>query len=255
MKIRTKKDVENLDRKIQEELGIDVKKYRNQEVAESFGELLVFPAYILNWTIRPVLFSVLVYILGFTVIDLVHIEYLIYGIFGLILFLVTGILGGLFFLTWKMKSDMWGIIEYSLGIMKSAVEDLNLMNDHINPENRKDVLGLLFKGIIHIVTIPMLSKVISDKVPLLGGIVNWFVKKILTRISDIVKFDEIRLKEELKVKNPESSALNIYIKSITATTTGLNKLVNVTFGIAQLPLKIFLGIFLFLTALFVYLIW
>ncbi len=43
MQIRTTKDVEKLDLKIKEELGIDVSKYRNPEVAESFVDLLIFP--------------------------------------------------------------------------------------------------------------------------------------------------------------------------------------------------------------------
>ncbi|WP_158974795.1 hypothetical protein [Cellulophaga sp. L1A9] len=254
MKIRTKKDVEKLDNKIKEELGIDVQKYRNEEVIENFVELLVFPKYIFNCLFRPILISILIFIIGFFVFDLVHIENVIYGTVGLILFLITGILVGLLLLMWKMKSDMWGVVNYSLDIMKSAVTDMIQVNSQVNKENRKDVLGLLFKGIIHIVTIPMISKVISDKVPFVGGIIKRIVKKILTLFSDKVKFDEEKLSQELNEKEGESNALRIYSNSISSATKGLEKIMNFTFGVAQFPLKIVFGIILSILILFLYLI-
>jgi len=103
MKIRTKKDVIALDQKIKDELGVDVSKYKNQEVVDNFVSLLVFPQYIFNWGIRPVLIAFALYIAGFFVLDLVHIFYVIYGLFGLVLFLLSGILAGVLFLIWKMK--------------------------------------------------------------------------------------------------------------------------------------------------------
>ena len=157
MRIRTAKDVERLDNKIKEELGIDVSKYRNEEVVENFVELLVFPRYVFFWVLRPILISIGIFIIGFFLFDLVHIEYVIYGIIGLVLFLTSGILIGLLFFTWKMKKDIWGIVNYSLEIMKSSVQDLNQVNNQVTKENKKDVLGLLFKGIMHIVTIPLKS--------------------------------------------------------------------------------------------------
>ena len=40
MKIRTARDVEKLDLKIKEELGVDVKEYRNEEAVESLESSL-----------------------------------------------------------------------------------------------------------------------------------------------------------------------------------------------------------------------
>ena len=254
MKIRTTKDVEKLDHKIKTELGIDVQKYRNEEVVESFVELLVFPEYVITWVIRPILLSILIFLIGFFIFDLVHIEYIIYGIIGLVLFLLTGILTGLLFLTSKMKSDMWGIVDYSLVIMKSAVSDMNQVNNQITKENRKDVLGLLFKGIIHIVTIPMLSKIIAEKVPFIGGFVNRVVRKVLILVSDRMKFDEENLKQELQKKEGASNALQTYSNSISLASYGLEKIMNFTFGIAQFPLKIGFGIIFLILSLFIYLI-
>lgn len=254
MRIRTQKDVEKLDIKIKDELGIDVQKYRNEEVAENFAELLVFPQYVVSWVIRPILVALLLFIIGFFILDLVHIEYALYGIIGLVLFLVNGLLFGLIFLIWKMKSHMWGIVNYSLDIMKSAVTDMNQINNQVTKENRKNVLGLLFKGIIHIVTIPMLSKVISDKVPFIGELVNGIVKKILTLVSDKLKFDEGKLEKEMNKTEKEPNALQVYSNSISSVSKGLEKVMNFTFGVAQWPLKIGFGIVFLLLLLFLYLI-
>lgn len=254
MRIRTAKDVEKLDQKIKNELGIDVQKYRNEEVVESFVELLIFPEYVVTWVIRPILISLLIFIIGFFTLDLVHVEYVLYGVIGIVLFLVTGVLIGVLFLMGKMKWDMWGILKYSLEMMKSAVSDVNQVNNQISAENRKEVLGLVFKGIIHIVTIPMMSKIISEKVPLIGGIINFFIKKVLTLISDKVKFDEELLKEELKKTENEPTALKNYSDSISFVSLGLEKIMNITFAIAEFPLKLGTGLVLLILALFIYLI-
>jgi len=254
MRIRTKKDVEELDHKIKAELNIDIQKYRNDEVVQDFVELLIFPRYVINWVIRPLLISVLIFVFGFFILDLVHIEYLIYGIIGFVLFLANGILFGLLFLMWKIKSDLWGIIDYSLEIMKSIVYDSYVVNNQINEENKKDVLSLLFKGVIHIITIPMISKVISEKIPLIAGIVKRIVKQILSLVSDKIKFNEENLKQELDIKNEKPNALKVYTNSIISATKGLEKVLNFTLGIAQFPLKIVFGILFLVLALFLYLI-
>ncbi len=254
MKIRNSKDVEKLGYRIKEELGIDVLKYKNEEVVENFVELLVFPKYVISWGIRPILISLLIFIIGFFILNLVHIEYIIYTLLGLILFLASGVLMGLLFLTWKMKSDIWGIVDYSFDIMKSAVNDINQVNNQITKNNRKEVLGLLFKGIIHIVTIPLISKVISDKVPFVGRIVKSIVTKILTLVSDKMKFDEDNLKQELEKNENESNILKIYSNSITGASNGLEKVMNFTFGIVRFPLKLGFGIIASFLILFLYLI-
>ena len=48
MKVRTKRAARKLDKVIQEELGIDIKKYRDEEVEETVGDLLNFVGYAIN---------------------------------------------------------------------------------------------------------------------------------------------------------------------------------------------------------------
>lgn len=242
MKIRNEKDVQLLEETIKIELGIDVSKYRNDEVAENFVKLLVFPEYIFRWVLRPVIFAFVAFILGFLFIDLVHFEYIIYSLVGLGLFLLLGILFGLLFLSWKMKKDMWGIINYSLNIMNDAVIDMNAVGTQLTPGNRKNVLSLLFKGIIHIVTIPMLSQAISENVPLVSGLVKGFVKKVLTIVSDKVIFSEEDFDEQNRYNDKTHNPFESYSKAITAASRGVEKVLDVTFGIAQFPIALIFGI-------------
>ena len=254
MKVRTKKDIVKLNDKIKEDLGIDVQKYRNEKVIANFVDLLIFPKYVISWGVRPILISILLFITGFFILNLVHIEYLIYTIIGLILFVVNGALTAVLFLIWKIKSDIWGVVAYSLEIMKSAITDVIKVNKQVSKENRKDVLGLLFKGIIHIVTIPMVSKVVSDKVPFVSGIVNSVIARILRLMSNKVTFNQEKITVELYEEQDQSKLLKLYIKSISMTNKGLGKVVDIVFGIVQLPIWLVFGVILTLLMLFLYLI-
>lgn len=254
MKIKTAKDVEKLDAKIKSDLGIDVSKYRNEEVAENFAKLLVFPVYIRNWVLRPLVISIIIYLIGFLIFNLTFIEYFIYGLLGFILFFGVGVLLGLLLLSWKMKADMWSIIDYSLDIMKSAIVDLDSVNSQMNVGNRKDVLGLLFKGIIHIVTIPMISKVVGEKVPIVGRFVSKGIKRVLTIVANIVKFDELQLKDDLKEDEKESKIIENYSLFMTNFSDILERVMDTTFNIARLPLLLtFIGS-LVLLIVFLYLV-
>jgi len=113
MKIRTEQDVELLDARIKQELKVDVRKYKNEEVIEKFVSLLVFPEYVLTWMIGPILVALVIYVLGFFFLQLVHIEYVLYGLIALVLFSLLGICAGLLLLTSKMKRDIAEVVDYS----------------------------------------------------------------------------------------------------------------------------------------------
>lgn len=254
MRIRTEKDVKKLDEKLKTELGIDVTQYRNEEAVDNFAELLAFPAYIVSWVIRPIGFFLLLFIFGFYALNLVHIEYVIYGVIGFVLFLITGISFGLLSLFFKLKKDIWNIANYSLNILKSVIEDLSNVNSQITDANRKDVLSLVFKGIIHIVTIPMLAKIVTSKIPILGSLISKLIKKILVLLSDKLEFDDEKI-EELVVKDSENNeGFNSYIKSVDNASKGLETLVTFTFKVAKIPFLIIFIVSISILCLFIYLI-
>ncbi|MCH2198451.1 MAG: hypothetical protein MK081_06690 [Flavobacteriales bacterium] len=254
MKIKTAKDVELLDQKIKDELGIDVCKYGNEEVVENFIDLLIFPSYVIQWAIRPVLIAFLVYILGFFLLDLVHVEYVLYGITGLVLIMVCGVLSAVLFVLYKMRQDMGSIVKYSLEVMKSSVSDIKQVNSQTSKENRKDVMGMLFKGIVHIVTIPMVSPVISNKVPLIGWLISRVFRWFMTIVTNKVNFDEEKIAKELADTNEPSKAIAIYTNSITRVMKGMDKMINIVYKIAGFPFKLVLTIVGFVLVVFLWLV-
>ncbi len=255
MKIRTEKDVEILKQRIDEEFGIDVEKYKNEEVAENFVDLMTFPIYAFNWTIRPVLVAFVLYVIGFWVVDLVDAETFFYAIIGFFLFLLTGFLLGLLLLTWKIKNDLWSIVEYTMNIMKEALTDIDEIKDKISPENRNNKLALLFKGILHIVTVPLITEIVSEKVPVAGGMINGFIKRVVRIISDRLKFDESDLKKELQKGTDEPGFLDSASNTIASASKGMDRLMDITFGVARFPLKVGFALSSILLILFLYLIW
>ncbi len=238
MKIRTQQDIDLLEEKIKTELGVDVRNYRNEEVAENFVALLVFPQYVIKWVLRPIGIVLILYLIGFFQFDLVHIEYLIYGLLGLGLFLIFGILLGILFLTWRIKKDILGVLDYTLFIMRSAIKDMNKLDDRIHPGNRKASMALLFKGVIHIVTIPILSTAISQKIPLAGRIINPFIKRVLRFISDRVNFED-EMMDSVMTENEDSPGwLERKSALLSTQSLGLEKLLDIAFAIARFPVLI-----------------
>lgn len=253
MKIKSEQDVEILDQRIQSELGVDVKKYRNDEVVETFMSMLVFIEYFITWVIGPVVGALIIYGLGFWLLDLVHVEYGIYGLIGLILFLFTGLCLGLLLLTGRMKEDVWGIIHYSLDIMKSAKEDTKEVMANMPAEQKKASTAMLFQGVLHLVTIPTLATVIEAKIPILGMIISRFIKKVLTMVSNTMAKDEEVLlapisktiNDDHEISQPEHNK---------ASFNKIRKAISIPFGLARLPIKIFFYIGLILLLLFLYII-
>lgn len=228
MKIRTEKDVEALDVKLKTDLGIDVSKYRNPEVAEKFVDLLVFPQFVLNWTIRPILISLFLYVLGFYLLDLNAVSIVLYGILGFVLFLLNGLFVGILLVLWRLKKDIYSIIEYSLTIMKDCVKDLKQVNLSSSKEKKKENLSLIFLGVTHIVTIPMVNTALSNKVPLIGGIVNGVIKKPLRLVASKISFEsEERANGKEIVSEDPKAVVSSYIKTIDASIAGLDKVLTI----------------------------
>lgn len=254
MKIRTEADVKALDQKIRTELGVEIGKYRDEETVETLSSLITFPIYALNWTVRPVIIAFILYIVGFWVIDLVHIQYLLYGILGLLLFLISGLFAGLLYLTIRFQADLKQLANYSLTVLKGIVADLDQLNTTTNNTNRPEVLKLLFLGITHIITIPVTSSIIGNKVPFVGGIVSGLVRRVLTRMSNIFRFDKVDLANATVAAGDEGKILPYYLASVTGFHNIIDKTVGVALKVVQWPLGVVFGGFLLFTLFFVWLI-
>jgi hypothetical protein len=254
MKIRTKRDVEELKETIKNELGIDIVQYRDAEVASDVVDLIIFPKYVVKGIIRPIVIALVLYVLGFFALDLIHIEYLIYLIIAFLLFSISGLFAGIILLVRKMRNDVGGIVDYSLSIMETSIDDIDEIDNRITSDNKKDVLGLLFQGIIHIVTIPMLSEALEQKVAFVGKITKGFMKKSLMMISDRIDFDEDNINENIVDDGENIEGFNTYKKTIANTRKTSSKITNGISRIVSIPFKLVFCISIALLIIFIYLI-
>lgn len=254
MKIRSQSDVEALDQKIKTELGVDIGKYRNEEVVEQISSLLVFPIYVVSWTVRPVLIAFVLYIVGYFVIDLVHVQYLLYAVLGLVFFLITGLFAGLFYLTIRFRNDIRSIMTYSMDILKGIVKDVDALNTTTDTANRKEVLQLLFLGTMHIITIPVTGDVIGNRIPFLGGLVSRLVQRVLRTLTNLFRFDQTNLANAATDAGGEGKILPMYLAGVTGFQGIVDKILGIAIRVVQLPIGLLFAFFAGLTLLFIWLI-
>lgn len=257
MKIKTEEDVERLNEKIKADTGVDIAKYRNEEVIGNFTSLLLFPIYLIKAVRIPILLVIGLFILSFFIIDLQGVvEYLFYVPFGAILWLLLGILSGLIYLAYRLRKDLVGIIDYALTILKMSVNDAIATNKNITKANASRLLPQLFKGIIHIIVIPVVSGTITSKVPLVGGLLGRFVRKVFRTVANLVKFDELS-KEDLAHFSNETERKKLilsYNSSIDKVSKTSQNIVSAALRITKFPLVVAgLTVFLIL-ALLIYLV-
>ena len=252
MRIRNPQDIDQLQTRIQEELGIDIQKYRNDEAVQDFFDLLVFPKYVLKWLIRPLGIAIVVFLIGFFVFDINGFENVIYGIFGSTLFLVGGVLAGVIYVLWKMQKDIRGIIDYVLDVMKRVVDDVHSGTSKLKLGNRKDILALLFNGVMYCVAIPTVSEGIKARIPLMGGFMGMIARKILSAAARVVKVDDEEIESQEEEEASESRILGIYKSGIDRMSNGVESSVGVGFKVVRLP---FLILFVFISFFLMLLLW
>ncbi len=244
---------EEIRLEIEHQLGIDLSRYRDEEVAESILDLLLFPKYILKWIFIPLLASFFVFILGFFIIDLVHIEFLIYGILGLSLFMIVGVLLGVLFLARQLRQDLAVITDYSFSVLSNSISDASGLLG--KSKDKKAVLGLLFKGVVFVLTIPMVGSAIDKKIRFGGGIVKRLMNKSLSAIASKVDFGKRGPAADVNPNTESKGQNNDFSPLISASQKQSLRVLNGGLRFAVAPFRIGLYIFLTLLVLFIYIIW
>jgi hypothetical protein len=243
-----------LQLQIQQELGIDMRRYASEEAVATLADLLSFPQYVLAYMLRPLGGALLLFALGFVFLDLAHIEYLLYLLLVPGLLLATALLFGLLALGWKIERDLRGVLEYTLGMLGSAFGDVQRAGAGIRQGNFRYTLTLLFQGTMHIVTIPTVSQVLSDRIPLIGSLFSRFIGRALSYLVDrFGQIEEVATTIAAAHENPQRW-LAAFEASVQGLEQGLARLLNLSLRIAQLPLKIAFGLCLSMLVVVVWLL-
>ena len=251
MKIRSKKDVEALELRIKNELGIDVQKYNQPEMVENLMDLVAFPNYVLKIMIGAIFISELAFALSYSLVELTGAEGFFYGLLGTILFTVNGFLMGLLWLTSNIKRDLIKTLEYLMSTARSGIDDLKTAKGNITSKNRKGATNLLFKGILHVVAIPVLVEDVAGGIPVFGFLVKNLVRRVLFMISDRIQVSEEALSADENSGDGESQLIDEGADRLSQSVDKMNRVLSVALRVVQFPVKMVAFVTLLLLALLI----
>ena len=244
---------EELNERIKADLGVDLSQYRNEDVAEKLVELLVFPLYALSWVIRPVIVAFIMYIVGFFILDLVHIQYLLYGVIGLVLLLVCGVLFGILYFLNRLHKDVETIMNYTLDIASQSMSDLKKVQTNVKSQvTTTDSMRLLVSGVVKIVTVPVLSKVLGNKIPLLGGFLAGSIEKILLMIASKFDFDSSVELSEADVKGDKIVEEKNYDRTFDGSSDRITGILDTVMNVVSVPFRVVFFVIMMVTLFFIY---
>lgn len=238
---------------IKDQLEIDIRKYENDLLFSKIRSIMMIQNYSFGRILNSIFVSLILYILGFMGLDLYGVQYFIYGVFGLILFLILGLLYAVVNILSNLKNDLIQIIKLSTDTLENVINDLEKVPQNMFHEI-KQPLSLLFEGIIFVIISPQITK-ITNKIPFIGGLVSSGVYKVLSLTVSNFKQQENKLNLDFTNK---STSLGIKISSIHSMIknflNGTEKTINKTIGNICRPFKFLLYIVSIILLLFVWII-
>jgi hypothetical protein len=231
-------DPDPLNEKIIDDLGVDVSRYRSEELFLTLSEMIVFYEYIGTWVLPAVLVAFGMYITGFFVIDIESWEYLIYGVFGLPLSVILGLIIGLFLLTIKLKHDIGTITTQSLGIMANMIRDADKVKKENPGRSQKEIFNILFEGVMMVVMLPTTIAVMREKIPLGFRLFDSTVVKsfrIISKKVNFKKFDKASKSSGIVQSDPDSLAAK-FGSMLPKAEQKIMSTVGAAINIARIPL-------------------
>lgn len=223
-------NLELLVEDIKSKYSIDLNKYKNKEVSVKIGELIVFPEYVVKNILIGGLVGSVTFILSFLFLDFSLINRIIYIFLGSILWSITGIFFGLILFLLKLKLDLNKVISYAFSLTETIIDDVFKLGKKLN---KKEILEL-FKAVVTVVLLPSLSDAISNRIPLIGNLINNSIKKIINKTVKKVKFDS----DENDVKNSTTSIEFNSKNSIEKLKIKSIGLINSSLKIIQFPIRV-----------------
>lgn len=187
MRKKKKAELQNL---LFRKTGIDFTKYEGEELLDTITNLVLFPRYAFSVILKPV------FILSFlTIVVAIALFVLSMQYWGIVTFLIgffvaifIGLSIGNLFFAERLRGDFKHIISFSVETTKQILKDMQ-GKDIPEHEKKLDLPSIwdIVNGVWFLVILPALKKVIQKKIPLVGGIVNFFVERFFDIFAKRVK--------------------------------------------------------------------
>ena len=242
------KKIEREAERLEQETGIDFKKYRNPETVEKISDLISFHS------------QANAFLLRYTAIFLIIIGALCYwfhtrgmSVVGIVLFLLVGIVFSL------LEGPSLGLIKLTKKAVSDGMDVVVMMLDFVK-EVRQDVLSLtekkpgakissanLVRGVSYIVFIPAVRQIVRAKLKILAIPVNFFIGNsifYLTKSLTVV-MDKADSKDPGEQEGPEESA-NKFDQLVDEAKKSVGPLADSVAKKVAIPAKILFNVTLFI---------
>lgn len=171
--------------RLEQETGIDFKKYQNPEILEKISDLISFHS------------QTTAFLLGYTALFLAIIAALCFwfhsrgmNFVGIVLFLIFGVLFSL------IEGPSLGLIKLAKKALKDSAEVVRMMLDFVK-EVRQDIFtpgkdkpgakmtaANLIRGVSYVVFIPAVSQIVRGKLKLFAGPVNFLIGNSIFHLTN-----------------------------------------------------------------------
>lgn len=188
LKIKNK-DFTTLKHSLLQKTGIDFESYRNQEMLDIIGELILFPKYALKAILLPLIvialaIGVLTLLLLFTSQWLLGVVFFLVGEF---LGMSNGLILGIIVFLKKISADLEKIVSLSFEQSQIVLRDMQAVKNKVTDKSLMlpSVIDV-FSGVTYIIVLPGVTEVISKKVPLVGRIASTLVNLVFGKIFELL---------------------------------------------------------------------
>jgi len=150
--------------------GVDFSRYRNQELIDTVANAVTFPLFLARSVSRPVGAFLLTVIIAILAVESNVYESFL-TLIGFPLALVNGVLLGLVLFVRRIRNDMAKVFEISAQTTLQVMKDIGAARRKLSGQasNFPSLLEI-FQGVNAIIVLPVVTGILSRRLPLLGGL-------------------------------------------------------------------------------------
>lgn len=158
--------------------GVDLRDYQRPEIVELIGDLVTFPLYAGKSLIIPLFIYLLITgVLAFVVTG--YFSTILAIVFIPIFSVANALTTAAILFLFRLRNDITEAIKAGMDLSKEVTRDVR--NVYVLKEH--DALGFpsfaeIFRGVMHVVIVPITISVLKKKIPIIGGLFSGLVRKL-----------------------------------------------------------------------------
>jgi hypothetical protein len=237
--------IEFLSQQLEKQTGINFQKYANPELIEQITNIVTFPVYAVKNLKQPIKITYLILLI-------LAVFFIVKGntFFGIVLIILgipigffNGVWWGLVNLIKLLKNDMMNIIDLMLNLTETVMADFRtLKSTDVANKFKIPKTSEIINGIIFIVILPVISKIIRNKMPFLGTTISSTINKTLGIVANLIGKEESEdktLVATAELYNPSivDNHFNKSIAFIKSVQKKINTFTNTSIEMASFPIR------------------